>query len=54
LVFYTEGRTQTEDVRQNGAETFGPKSDDETEGRSRLNKQELHNLTPQQIFRVIK
>jgi hypothetical protein len=35
-------------------ETFGPNSDEETEGRRRLNKQELHNLIPQQIFRVIK
>jgi hypothetical protein len=35
-------------------ETFGPKSDEETEGRRRLNKQDLHNLTPQKIFRVIK
>jgi len=35
-------------------ETFGTKSDEETEGRRGLNKHELHNLTPQQIFRVIK
>lgn len=35
-------------------ETFGPKSDEETEGRRRLNKQGLHNFTTQQILRVIK
>jgi hypothetical protein len=31
-------------------ETFGSKSDEETEGRRRLNEQELNNLTTQQIF----
>jgi hypothetical protein len=34
--------------------TFVPKSEQLTEGRRRFNNEELHNLTPQQMFRVVK
>lgn len=50
----TEGRRLTMLDKTALKETFGPKSDEETEGRRRLNKQEFYNLTPQQILRVTK
>jgi len=63
-MFYTGVKTWSSKLREGRGlkmldkpalrETFGPKSDEETEGRRRLNKQGLHNITPQQIFRVIK
>jgi hypothetical protein len=57
LLFYTGGESWFPTLRDGHRlmmlhktalrKTFGPKSDELTEGRTRLKIQELHNLTPQ-------